>query len=164
MSSQRLVEETAYGSALDRAAGLLEISDRTEADVRRRLRSDGFTPPVIDAVVDRLVERSLLDEASFARRWAVRRLEKRIVSGRVIVEELIAKGIDPEVARAAVDDVVPGEEDHARQVALRLLERMHDLPLRKQAARLQRSLAARGFGADAVEAAVTNVLPPEDWD
>src|SRR5512136_1705988 len=61
------VEDVA--EVLDAAARLLEARPRSVEEVRRRLTRLGYRAPLVDEVVERLVELRYLDDEAFARAW-----------------------------------------------------------------------------------------------
>ena len=150
--------------AMRTAGRYLGVRPRTEREVRTRLERDGHGPDVVEEVVSRLVELRLVDDEAFARAWVVERSRTRGRAGDLLVAELVAKGVPPDAAAAAVDDVAPNEEDHAVQVAARLVRKVARLPLGEQAARLREMLLRRGFSEDSAATGVKAVLPPEGWD
>jgi regulatory protein len=128
--------------------------------MRDALSSAGFDFDTIDRTLARLRQLRLVDDAEFARRWVAERANKR---GRVaLLAELEAKGIGPDLAEAVVQPIE--EEGRAKALAARHLARVGDLPLSRQAARIQGMLLRRGFDEETAEAATRAVLPPEGWD
>ena len=127
------------------------------------MRSDGFSPLVVDEAMTRLEELRLVDDAAFARAW----VEERGPRGRspaLLVRELEERGVARGVAEAAVAAENMDEVAQARTLAGRWLGRVAGLPLERQALRLAGMLGRRGFEAEVVEEAVRSVLPPEGWD
>ncbi|MBA3432016.1 MAG: regulatory protein RecX [Actinobacteria bacterium] len=162
-----LGEKEAGGSfqkAMHKAGVVLSSKPRTVHELRDRLLTAGFRPVVVARVVDRLQGLGLLDDLEFARAWIEERSRRKSLAGAALVNELIAKGIEPEIAEQAVEDAGLDEDAMARALATRLYPRVKGLPARAQVSRLQGALARRGFGLEAVEAGVRSVLPPEGWD
>ena len=150
--------------AMDRAGRWLALRPRTERELTGRLLEGGFDEDVVRTTIARLKELGLIDDVSFARQWVEERAARKGVGPRVLTHELVEKGIDRELAEAAVADVGPDEADNARRVAATQLKKLIELPVPDQAARLLGFLARRGFSQDAAEDAVRAVLPPEGWD
>ena len=57
-----------YEEAYEDALTLLDYSQRTAAELRRKLLDKGYAPPAADAVVQRLTEIRLIDDATYAQR------------------------------------------------------------------------------------------------
>lgn len=135
--------------------------DRSEAEVRRFLTRRGASPPDIEGVLRRLVQHGYVNDQAFALRWAQSRLARRPV-GRIRLEsELLAKGVERETARRAVDRVLEGQSE--RDLAQRLLaQRFAGRPPRSLAQAIA-VLARHGFDADVIEALRDRMgIPPAE--
>jgi regulatory protein len=150
-----------YLRAWERALRLLEASAKSSVELDVRLARAGFDGKVRAAVLKRLGELGLVDDASFARSYAARRATKGL-GPAAIAAELEARGIDPHTARAAVAGV--DVEAGALEAAAVQLRRLARLPIAQQGARLVAHLVRRGFEPELAEATARRVLPPEGWD
>ncbi len=150
--------------AREAALHLLAFRPRTAAELRRRLREKGYAPEVADAVVERLGEMGMVDDAQFAEMFVRDRVRLRPHGRRRLTQELRAKGVDGERAQAAIDDVLERENatetDLARQAAAKWRARPGE---DRQASRrrLYGFLARRGFGTDAIMAVLDEALSPD---
>ena len=90
-------DDKAIQKALGRALNLISYKQRTESELRRRLleKSD---PGVVEAALERLKERGLVDDAKYAREWSDSRTRRSPRSSRMIARELVNKGVAPSVA------------------------------------------------------------------
>jgi regulatory protein len=86
------------------AVRLLESRSRTVADLRTRLRRNGYPEPLVDAAAGRLVELGLLDDEAYARGWLDARDRGRPRGERVLRQELRQRGVPQEIATTALDD------------------------------------------------------------
>ncbi len=154
----------AFESAMNRAGKLLGIRPRTERELRDRLLAAGFGRTAINQVLERLRGLGLVDDGAFARQWVEERSRRKGLGPRALTAELARKGIGREVAEGALAAAGVEEHTHACVVAERLLGKVGGRTLAHQAARLEQMLLRRGFSAEAAEAGVTAVLPPEGWD
>lgn len=84
------------------AARFLEARPRSVTEVRRRLHGQGYPDPLVEVVLDRLVDLGLLDDTAFARLWVESRDRAHPRGERALRMELQEKG----VARAVVDEVL----------------------------------------------------------
>jgi regulatory protein len=157
-------DESAYNSAMERAARLLAASSRSEAELRSRLGDAGYSAGVIERVLTRLGELSLIDDLALANNWIERRGKTKGLSPRALLAELEARGIDRETAEAALADSGLDEDAAALEWAVRCAGKVAHRPLAQQAGRLRQMLLRRGFSVEAADAAVRAVLPPEGWD
>ncbi|MGY1750589.1 regulatory protein RecX [Modestobacter sp. SYSU DS0511] len=99
------------------------------------------------AVLDRFTEVGLIDDAAFAAAWVTSRQSGRGLARRALAAELRAKGVDDEVAAAAVAEVDPQDEwDAARRLVERKLPSMRRLDRVTAERRLVGMLARKGYG------------------
>jgi regulatory protein len=99
------------------------------------------------AVLDRFTEVGLIDDAAFAAAWVSSRQSGRGLARRALASELRAKGVDGEVAAAAVAEVDPQDEwDSARRLVERRMPAMSRLDRATAERRLMGMLARKGYG------------------
>ena len=167
---KNLLETDADVRVRQAALTLISTRARTRRELRQRLRRKGFGAARIDACVERLEQKGLLDDAAVAAAFVRDRLRHRPRGRSRLTSELRGKGVDPEVAQAAVEQVFDAEEVSderlARESAEAWLRRQSDravaalggsgrTPERDRAKRrLYAYLARRGFGGDALTRAV----------
>jgi len=138
--------------ALEAAVRMLEMRDRSEQEVYRKLTDSGFSGPSAAAAVARLVELGYLNDAAYARQ-AVSRLQKKYGSLR-IRQELRSKGIQDSLIADSLD-----EADREDQVAAAVIIARKSY-FRKSGEpetayrRAYAALARRGFTPDVVRAAL----------
>ena len=145
------------------ALAFLGYRPRTEREVRDRLRERGHAPAAVEATIERLRGWRYVDDAGFARFWVEGRVEHQPRGRRLLEQELRQKGVDRETAREAVADA--DYDEVAAAVALarkRWPAYAADDPASARR-RLGAYLQRRGFGRDAVRAALRDVLR-EDAD
>ena len=145
------------------ALAFLGYRPRTEREVRDRLRERGHAPAAVEATIERLRGWRYVDDAGFARFWVEGRVEHQPRGRRLLEQELRQKGVDRETAREAVADA--DYDEVAAAVALarkRWPAYAADDPASARR-RLGAYLQRRGFGWDAVRAALRDVLR-EDAD
>lgn len=157
----RLSEEDGRWRAREAALRLLAHRPRTEVELRQRLMRKGFTEEVAAACVADLLARGLLDDAAFAEMFTRDRVRLNPRGRRRVVQELRGRGVEADVASAAVDDVLREEAVDeaalAREAARRWRPRRGEEAPRARR-RLAGYLARRGFGADTVRAVVEELL------
>ena len=150
-----------FADAYESALTSLDASARTASEIDRSLRMKGFVPPVAEAVVERLKENRLIDDARLAARLAETQLTKP-VGLYAMKRKLRAKGISDEDASEALEGFDDDQQRVAAiQAARKLLRRYEALPARECRGKLSQALARRGFSWDAVSAAVDAVLEEE---
>lgn len=168
-----LLERDLRWKARDAALNLLSYRQRTAAELRSRLLRKEFPEPIVESCVNDLVERGFVDDAEFARAFVRDRIRGRPRGARRLVQELRAKGVDPETARLSVEETMresgASELELARELA-RKWERTsgmrreaqggwEDRELREKfRRRLYGYLSRRGFPADVVRTVIDELF------
>ena len=70
-------------------------------------------------LLDRFEEVGLVDDAAFARAWVAQRQPGKGLARRALAQELRRKGVDDEVAREALDEIDPDDEEEAARALVR---------------------------------------------
>lgn len=140
--------------ALSRALNLISYRPRTEFELRLKLE-ERFSQAVVDAVTDRLKERGLIDDAKFAREWSDSRTRRSPRSSRMIVRELVDKGVSHSVAEESVEGLDDDATAHAAatKFAARLSSADYEQFHRKLWGHLQR----RGYGTGVSRRAISRL-------
>ncbi len=124
-------------------------SPKSRSQLVAVLRRRGCDDEVATAVLDRLEEVGLVDDAAYADTFVRSRQAGRGLAAQALVRELRAKGVDDETARAAAAAVGPAaEEDRARELVAKRLRALHGLDPVVQARRLAGMLARKGYPAE----------------
>lgn len=99
-------------------------------------------------MLDRFEEVGLVDDEAFARTWVAGRQSAKGLARRALAVELRRKGVDDEVAREALDELDPAQEEAAARALvrkkLRTLTRVDDVTATR---RLVGMLARKGYGS-----------------
>jgi regulatory protein len=110
----RLTDREEFQRHYERALNFLAVRPRSEAEVRRKLRTKAVPPESIDAVVARLRRARYLDDAEFARYWIGERARSSPRGARLLRGELRMKGVSPSIIDQALADF---EETAAAEAA-----------------------------------------------
>src|SRR4051812_44632916 len=102
-----LLNEDQRARVYDAALRFLGARPRSEREIRTRLAKHQFAPEMVDGAIERLRRIGLVDDAAFAEYWVEQRQTHRPRGGRLLKQELRAKGIDQDTAAAAI----PVEDD-----------------------------------------------------
>jgi SOS response regulatory protein OraA/RecX len=144
-----LRRELRRAEALDVATRALVHRDRSRASVRARLSAAGIAPWASEQALDTLERAGIVDDDRFAHaRAAV--LAARGSGDALIREELLAAGVSEAEVGRAIAALEPERERAIRAAATR-----GDTPA------TARWLARRGFGQDAIEAALPRLVADE---
>ena len=137
---------------------------RSRKELSDRLAKKNVPSDIATRLLDRFEEVGLVDDETFARSWIASRGSARSGGGkglarRALAQELRRKGIDDEVARDALDEIDPAEEEAAARALvrkkLRSLNRVDDATATR---RLVGMLARKGYGSGLAFAVVRDEL------
>jgi regulatory protein len=124
-------------------------SPKSRSQLAAALHRRGCDDDVAAAVLDRLEQVGLVDDAAFADSFVRSRQAGRGLAAQALARELRAKGVDDETTRAALDGVDPAaEEERARQLVAKRLGQLHGLDAVVQTRRLAGLLARKGYPAE----------------
>jgi regulatory protein len=131
----------------------------TRHELDQALQTKKVPRAEIDAVLDRLEEVGLVDDASFAAEWVTSRQQRRHLSRRVLRRELQAKGVERSEIDSALDHVdLDAELRSARELVERKRAAMNGLSRDVQYRRLAGMLSRRGFDTTTTTRALNEVL------
>ena len=155
-SVARLLDEDQRSRCYDAALRFLGPRPRSEREIRDRLAKHEFAPSVVDATIKRLRRIGLVDDAAFAEYWVEQRQTHRPRGGRLLKQELRAKGVDADVAAAALRSEGDDAEG-AYQAALRKAHSLRLLDERTFRQRLGGFLQRRGFDYETTRTVVNRL-------
>ncbi len=145
------IEEVLHTRAREGALRLLEIKDRTEAEMYRKLKGEYFPESIIQEELMFLKDYNLINDMEYGRRYVEMHGHTR--SRRWIQEKLTGKGLSREQITQLLDQ---GEVAEADQIQAYLLRKNYDadnaLPDEKK--KVFAALMRRGYSYDAVCCAV----------
>ena len=137
---------------------------RSRKELSDKLTAKNVPPEIATRLLDRFEEVGLVDDDAFARSWIASRRSAGSGGGkglarRALAQELRRKGIDDEIAREALDEIDPADEEAAARVLvrrkLRSLSRVDDTTATR---RLVGMLARKGYGSGLAFAVVREEL------
>ena len=161
-------EQVARTILLDQLTGRA----RSRKELSDKLRSKDVPDDLATRLLDRFEEVGLVDDEAFARSWVAGRQSAKGLARRALAQELRRKGVDDEVAREALDELAPEQEEQAARTLvrkkLRSLSRVDDVTATR---RLVGMLARKGYGSGMAFAVVRDELsragrddPTDDGD
>lgn len=132
--------------ARERSVDLLKASDKSEAQIRRRLAEDGFPEPVVERTVSLLKKHRYLNDQAFAGRYV--EYQSAAKSRRQIEWELRGKGVNGDIVREALKEAPP-EEELIRRLVKKRVGSTEGLA-REQMYKLYTYLGRKGFSYEAI--------------
>ncbi|UZX05378.1 regulatory protein RecX [Arthrobacter sp. CDRTa11] len=141
----------------------LTSSAKSRLQLARKLAERNIPEDVAEAVLDRFQEVRLIDDAEFADMWVRSRSQSRKLAKGALRRELADKGVAPETAAAALEQLSDADEETAaRQLVERKLRPGTDLSDRaardKATRRLASMLARKGYQPSQAFRIVSEVL------
>jgi len=119
---------------------------RSRKELADRLAKRNVPEEIATRLLDRFEEVGLVDDQAFARLWASSRKSSKGLARRALAQELRRKGVADEVAREALDELDPDDEEAAaRTLVQRKLRSMSRLDDTTKARRLVGMLARKGY-------------------
>ena len=134
------MNERGYPHALEAAMRFLALRERSEQEIRARLRRSHYGEAVIQKVLDTLGLHDLVSDGRFAEQWVHSRARK--YGKNRIAQELRVKGVSGQEAQAALD-AVSEEEEYRRclEQAKKLCRKFQNDPKK-----IAQSLTRKGYG------------------
>lgn len=154
-----VVEKSEINSAFERAVGYLSAAPRARLEIHRYLKDKGYDGKVCDEVLRRLDEYRYVDDRAYAESYVTSKSKKY---GKIrLSAELKKKGISSEI----VSDVLSGESDDYEDAqeyeetdgAIKVAERYLRSHKERDALKLKRFLAGRGFTWDTINSVVSKL-------
>ena len=129
MSAERTGEEQLQ-RALDLAYAHINRRDRTVSEVRAHLERKGIVEPLRHAAIQTLSEQGFIDDERFARLFVSDKRELEQWGSERIRRGLIARGIERELADAALAETATADVEQESELdrALALLRRRFPTP------------------------------------
>lgn len=168
------VEPDAEEVARSIALRQLTAAPRSRAQLEAAMARRDVPEDVAARVLDRFTEVGLVDDTAYAEMLVRTRHAERGLARRALAEELRRKGIEPEVAAVALEQV---DEEDERAAARRLVEKKarstRGLDPQVRRRRLAGMLARKGFPGGVAMRAIDEVLAedgvdpsagPGEWD
>lgn len=143
----RILEEILLKRGKERALYYLKDRDRTEYEIRKKLKEGFYPQQVVDQIINFLTEYHFLDDLDFGRRYIETYGNQR--SRKRLEFDLLKKGLKQEQIRILLEDCEVCEDRQIR-VFLQKKGYMPESTTPKDKAKLVAALARKGFSFDAV--------------
>lgn len=137
----------------------LTMAPRSRKQLEDKLAQKGCAQEVARAVLDRLEQVGLIDDAAFARTLVRSRQETRGLEPRALTRELRRKGVADDLIQDAVADIEPDDQvDRARALVDKRLRTMGGLDKQVQTRRLAGFLARKGYDSSVAFRVINEAL------
>jgi regulatory protein len=119
---------------------------RSRSELAGKLAAKNVPDDIATRILDRFEEVGLVDDEAFSKAWVSSRGPGKGLARRALAEELRRKGVADDVAREALDEIDPAdEEETARALVRKKLRSMQGLDRDKATRRLVGALARKGY-------------------
>ena len=151
---------------MDKALELLSFRARSEGELEGRLRRAGHSPAAAASALERCRELGYVDDHAFALAHVRDRLRLRPKGRRALRSELYRKGVDRDLAEAAIEqgfeESTLDESGLARRLAARRARKLRGFEPSAARRRLAAYLSRRGFPPLVVRDVVAEAFPSDD--
>ncbi|MBI2599350.1 RecX family transcriptional regulator [Candidatus Daviesbacteria bacterium] len=163
---EKLLFEAEVGKLMERMYRLWNVRPRSEKEVRDYLRDlsfkrkakdkDEVSQAAADLLVEKLKQKKLLDDQSFAKAWVESRRKTKKKGKIALRQELFQKGIDREIIDKVITDMgyEISEEELAEQALEKKIKIWQSLPYLEKKKKAYEYLLRRGFEYEVVKSVV----------
>lgn len=151
---EKILFEAEVGKLMEKMYRLWSIRQRSEKEVRDyfRIRKRDISDLAIDALVENLRKKGMLNDLEFAKAWVEARRKSRQKGIRAIKAELFQKGIDREIIEEVVSqESLVSEEDLAKQALERKMKYWKSLPPLEFRKKATEFLMRKGFEYEVIK-------------
>ncbi|MCR4829919.1 MAG: recombination regulator RecX [Pseudobutyrivibrio sp.] len=145
---QQIMTDIIIPRCKKRALHLLEKQDRSEKNLRDKLREGGYSSDVIDIAIDYINEYGYLDDARMAASHIRFYQESR--SKQRIKQDLMNKGISSDVIERVLEEEYTADESDLIESLLVKKHYDKENATYEERAKIYRFLAGRGFSSDSI--------------
>lgn len=153
-----LIKASDARRAKEKALWLISYRDHSVGELRQKLSKD-YGEEAVDKAIERLCELNLIDDESFAKKYA-ESLSQKHLSSRQIQQKLRLKGIDRDLTAETVEDLDLDEKEEIRAlISKKYIRKLSDEgDLRRTVAALQR----RGFAYSDIKSVINEFTEFEE--
>jgi len=144
---EKIIVDVVLKRAKARSLHLLESMDRTENQIRMKLRQNFYTEEIIDSAVEYVKSYGYINDERYARNYAFNRSGSR--SRRQIKQELQNKGISKDI----IGRIFEGNEDSEAELIEKLIKKKRVDPetaTKEEKQKLYGFLMRKGFSSDEI--------------
>lgn len=141
--------------AIERCYRFLSIRKRSRQELQGYLSRKGYEEEIVSAVIQKLTEQGMADDADFAASWIQSRQQTKPRSRKQLQQELLKKGL----SREDIDDALQFVDDEAEvEAAASVANKKRRLSRFKDNDVLISYLQTQGFGYQTITAALERLL------
>lgn len=143
---------------LDRLIKFATLRPRSEFESRRWLARKKVNEEDGEVAIRELKKSGLIDDAAFVRWWADQRTTFRPKSQRMLLVEVLRKGVDKELAQQVLASTgLPTDEELAQLVLEKKRRTLEKLDPETRKKKIANILTNRGFGWGVINRTIENL-------
>lgn len=142
---ERILKEIFVPRAKSRAMHLLLAQDRSEHELRTKLKANGYPPEAIDIAIEYVAKFKYLDDERMARNFV--RIHQKSKSSLVLKRDLSKKGISPDLIEVALEEENSTSSEELIENWLKKRRYDRETADEKEKAKQYRFLLNKGFSS-----------------
>lgn len=154
-----LIQESDARRAREKALYLLSYRDHSKKELAEKIKRSGASGEAAQSAALRMEEIGLIDDESYARRYAAELLRRKYFSQSRIEYELQKKGIDRDLIHAIIEEMAVDPAQQLRELLARKYER--NLQDEKGRRRTVAALQRLGYRWEDIRRALEEYMPDE---
>jgi regulatory protein len=144
---QDIVKSVLY-RAKQKAMSILKYMDRTEQELKFKLKKADYSDEIIHAAIDYVKSYHYLDDERYAKNYIDYRKSSK--SKRQLEMELMNKGISKRIIEQVIEEDYSGEEDAIKKVIFKKTKN-NDIQSKEDKLKLANYLYNKGFSMDLIK-------------
>lgn len=144
---QEILQEVLLKRARERVLFLLKSSDKTEQELRRKLKDGGYPKEAVDYAINFVKEHRFINDQDYGRRYVEFNSERK--SERQIQYELQKKGLDKEVIQEILKEQPVDEEAQIQAYVKKKRLQPEEMDF-KERHKVMVALGRKGFSYEAI--------------
>lgn len=149
-------------SCRDYALKVIEYRDRTEKELREKLKEKGFGEHLIDDELEFLKSYGFINDARYAERFTADAINLKKWGKSRIKSELIRKGVDRELIYNTIEDAFLELDDDRLFSEMQKRYKNSDFSNIKERTRIFNFFLRRGFSPEEIKGAINRMSSFED--
>jgi len=160
---EKILYEAEIGKLMEKMYRWFGLRQHSEKEVKDYFRNKTFSQLVVDAVIEVLKKKGMVNDLEFAKAWVEARRRSKQKGIRAIKAELFQKGIDKEIIEEVIShqSSVISEEELAKQALEKKMKVWKNLDPKRLYQKSIEFLLRKGFEYENVKEAVEKIFKKE---
>lgn len=161
---EHILDEEMYLQAKNKALTLLKFTDRTEKEMREKLKKKEYRDHIIHRVITFLKEYKFLNDKALAKTMVINKSQYKKYGRNRIKQELYNKGIEQSIIENTITQELDREKEYENALALAYKKQktIKDTDTRKVYEKIGRYLSYRGYDFEIIRRVLNVILKVEE--